>query len=350
MDVVYSCSDLYSELAGISMVSLFENNRDMEGITVYVVDCGISEQNREKLCALTERYQRRLVFRSGKDVEEMAGTRIAVNGHSTVKNVNTYLRLLLGSILPDTVERVLYLDCDTLVLDSLRELWTMDMAGAYAMGVDDCRGKLYRREIGLPDGSIYTNNGVLLIDLRAWRKSDVEAAFFAFIRDHAGVVTFDDQGVLNGVLGRRGLTGLLPARYNTISAFYFASYDEIERYRHPVWAYPREEIEEAVRRPAIVHFTSFFVEGTRPWNAEDTHPMRESFLAYKALSPWRDAPAWPDNRSGKKKLSTRIYRAAPRPLLLAVFSVLHTELYPKYRIAMSRKAQKNVKKQEGTAL
>ena len=347
MNIVYVCSDLYSELAGISMVSLFENNRDAEEITVYIIDSGISDENRSRLIEMAERYGRGLVFLSGKDVEGAAGTRIAVNGHSAVKNVNTYLRLFLASILPETVDRVLYLDCDTIVTASLSELWHTDMGQAWAMGADDCRGELYRQEIGLPGDAIYTNNGVILINLKAWREEGVEEDFIRFIADHAGVITFDDQGVLNGVLGVRGRTGLLPPRWNVLSVYYFANLDEIEKYRHPVWAYTREELEDALRRPAIVHFTSFFIVGTRPWNAGDPHPMRQAFLYYKSLTPWRYAPDWPDNRTLKKKLSTKIYRACPRPLLLSVFSVLHTGLYPRYRMAKSRKAQDRAfKKQE----
>ena len=345
MDVVYASSDLYSELAGISIISLFENNRSENDICVYIIDSGISEENRRKLRGIAEQHSRTIVFLPGKDIESLAGTRINVNGHSTVKSLSTYYRLLLASILPDSVNRIIYLDCDTIVNDSLHELWSMDMHGALAMGADDCRGRLYRDEIGIPEDSIYINNGFLLIDLSAWRDYGVEKDFIAFIHAHAGVVTYDDEGVLNGVLGKMGKTGLLPLRYNAQAGF-FLSFDEIEQYRRAVWPYTKEEVEQALDNPAIIHFTSFFMAGTRVWNAEDRHPMRGKFLYYKSLSPWKDEPDWPDNRSGRKKLSTRIFHAVPKQLLLSVFSVLHSNLYPRYRIALSKKAQRKAKKEE----
>lgn len=344
MNVVYASSDLYSELAGISIVSLFENNQNEDAITVYIIDSGIQEDNKNKLYAVARQYGRKVVLLPGKDIESLAGTRINVNGHSTVKSLSTYYRLLLPSIIPETVDRIIYLDCDTIINDSLHELMELDMRGAFAMGADDCRGKLYRDEIDIPQDSIYINNGFLLIDLKAWRENNVEREFIDFIHAHAGVVTYDDEGVLNGVLGRRGKTGLLPLRYNTQVVFYSLCYDEIERYRHAVWAYTKEEVEDAVKNPAVIHFTSFFMAGTRVWNAEDNHPMRGRYLYYKSLSPWKDCPDWPDNRSAKKKISTRIYNAIPKPLLLRIFAVLHSNLYPRYRIALSKKAQKAARK------
>ena len=346
MDVVYASSDLYSELAGISIVSLFENNQTEQEISVFIIDSGISAENKKKLKSVASRYSRSIVFLPGKDIESLAGTKINVNGHSTVKSLSTYYRLLLPSIIPETVDRIIYLDCDTIVNDSLHELMELDMQGAFAMGADDCRGKLYRDEIGIPRDSIYINNGFLLIDLKAWRDNNIERDFIDFIHSHAGVVTYDDEGVLNGVLGRMGKTGLLPLRYNTQVVFYSLSFDEIEQYRHAVWAYTKKEVEEAIESPAIIHFTSFFMAGTRVWNAEDQHPMRGRYLYYKSLSPWKDCPDWPDNRSAKKKISTKIYNSIPKPLLLSLFSLLHSNLYPRYRIALSKRAQIAAQKAE----
>ena len=346
MNVVYSCSDLYSELAGISIVSLFENNKEEDLIDVYIIDCDVSDKNKERLLEVADRYGRRIFFKPGKDVERITGTKISVNGHSAVKSLSTYFRLFLGTILPESVGRAIYLDCDTIVADSLHDLWSTDMRGAFAMGADDCRGKAYRQEIGIPDDSIYVNNGVLLIDLEAWRENDIEQKYIDFIHEKAGVVTYDDEGVLNGTLGRMGKTGLLPLKYNVQAVFCALSYDEIEKYRKAVWPYTREEVEAAVQAPVVIHFTSFFMYGTRAWNEKDAHPQKGRFLYYKSVSPWRDEPYWPDNRTGLKKLSTKVYNIIPKQVLLPCFSLLHANLYPRYRIALTRKAQKAAGQEE----
>lgn len=43
--VVYFCSDSFSEPCGVSIVSLFGNNKEFEMIDVYIVQDGISTQN-----------------------------------------------------------------------------------------------------------------------------------------------------------------------------------------------------------------------------------------------------------------------------------------------------------------
>ena len=47
MNIIYSSSDAYSELAGVSITSLFENNKNIDDIEVYIIDNGISEKNKE---------------------------------------------------------------------------------------------------------------------------------------------------------------------------------------------------------------------------------------------------------------------------------------------------------------
>ena len=47
--------------------------------------------------------------------------------------IAVYYRLLVPHLLPPEIERVVYLDCDTLVINSLAPLWEMDLHGmAYA--------------------------------------------------------------------------------------------------------------------------------------------------------------------------------------------------------------------------
>ena len=40
-----------------------------------------------------------------------------------------YFRLLVGQILPEELERVLYIDPDTLIINPLTDLWEMDLQG-----------------------------------------------------------------------------------------------------------------------------------------------------------------------------------------------------------------------------
>ena len=88
--------------------------------------------------------------------------------------------LLLGELLPDDVERVLFLDADLLVLDDPTGLLEVDLGGrALAAAVDGAialcsgpRGVRAWREQGIPAFAPYFNAGVMAISLRDWRERD----------------------------------------------------------------------------------------------------------------------------------------------------------------------------------
>lgn len=116
-----------------------------------------------------------------------------------------YYRLLAAHLLPDTLERVLYLDPDILVINSLRPLWEIDMKGklfaaASHTGVTELANNVNRLRLGTD--SDYFNSGVLLIDLGACRKSVVPQEVFAFFSEHSRELVLPDQDVLNALYGK----------------------------------------------------------------------------------------------------------------------------------------------------
>ncbi|MFQ9984339.1 MAG: glycosyltransferase family 8 protein [Lachnospiraceae bacterium] len=116
-----------------------------------------------------------------------------------------YYRLLAAHLLPDTLERVLYLDPDILVINSLRPLWEIDMKGklfaaASHTGVTELANNVNRLRLGTD--SDYFNSGVLLIDLEACRKSVVPQEVFAFFSEHGRELVLPDQDVLNALYGK----------------------------------------------------------------------------------------------------------------------------------------------------
>jgi len=70
LDVLYTCDENYAPYAGISMFSLFENNRDLDSVRVYLVAQGISDTNRERLVSLAESFSRELIIIDGEELTE----------------------------------------------------------------------------------------------------------------------------------------------------------------------------------------------------------------------------------------------------------------------------------------
>lgn len=324
MNIVYSTSDLYSELAAVSIASLLENCKDVDSIIIYVIDIGISEQNKKNLNELVTSYGRKLFFLENLNVENIVKTKIKVGRW----HISTFSRLFLLHVLPTEIDKIIYIDCDMIIRHSLKNLWEMDMEDTWCMSADDCRGKMYRKDIGIQKDSIYTNNGLMVIDLSEWRKNDVESMFIDFINDHHGDITYVDQGVLNGVFQPLHKVKLLPISYNAQTVCYDLGYDGIQLCRKPIWAYTREEFIRGIEDPIIVHFTTCFLSGTRPWFKKDNHPYRDEFLRYRELTAWKDSELWNDKTPLKKKIMTKICQVLPRTITYSIIHVGHVWVYP----------------------
>lgn len=117
-----------------------------------------------------------------------------------------YYRLLAPQLLPDHVKRVLYLDPDTLVINSIRPLWETDLNGSlFAAAAHTGRAELAAgvNQIRLGTERAYYNSGVLLIDLDAGRREICAEALFDYVARHRKTLVLPDQDVLNGLYSQR---------------------------------------------------------------------------------------------------------------------------------------------------
>ena len=117
-----------------------------------------------------------------------------------------YYRLMAPQLLPEEVERVLYLDPDILVINPLRPLWELDLDGhlfaaAAHTGKTDLANNVNR--IRLKTDHDYYNSGVLLMDLERGRREIVPRELFQYVAEHENELLLPDQDVLNGLYGDR---------------------------------------------------------------------------------------------------------------------------------------------------
>ena len=119
-----------------------------------------------------------------------------------------YYRLLAPFFLPKDLHRILYLDPDTLVINSLRPLWEMDLKGnLFAAAAHTGKTELANNinQIRLGTDHPYFNSGVLLMDLDRGRQEIVAENIFRYTREHAKELLLPDQDILNAMYGFRAL-------------------------------------------------------------------------------------------------------------------------------------------------
>lgn len=119
-----------------------------------------------------------------------------------------YYRLLAPFFLPESLHRVLYLDPDILVINSLRPLWETDLKGnLFAAAAHTGKAELANNinQIRLGTDHAYFNSGVLLMDLELGRQEIIPEEIFNYTKEHAKELLLPDQDVLNAMYGRRTL-------------------------------------------------------------------------------------------------------------------------------------------------
>lgn len=209
-----------------------------------------------------------------------------------------YLRLLAAKLLPDSVDKVIYLDSDVLVQDDLNKLWDLEIGNNFCLAVPDIacpfvdsrmadsnykKSSPYLaaispiqnwRELGLDPSQHYFNSGVMVLNLKRWRKENVEQKLLACLRDNSRYVWCWDQYALNVVFA--GQWARLPMRWN-LGAHAFEFPDETHS---PV---DRAEFNAMHNNPAIIHYTTEW----KPWDYRPMHPMWPAFFDYLDKTAWK---------------------------------------------------------------
>lgn len=312
MNILYQFNEAYAPFAGVSVTSLFEHNKAAEAVTVYILGEGLSKDSVRRFGELAGQYERTVTFlNADAAMKRMRKLNMPTYRGSYAAN----LRLFLTDILPKSVERLLYLDADTIVCDPLDEVYNADM-GEHVIGmVMDSLTKRHKRDIGLMPDEEYYNSGVILFDMEKWRMEGCTQKIIDHVLHVRSHYPAPDQDLLNVCC--KGAIYRLPVRYNLQPIHLAFSYRQYRRYFGQSAYYGKEEIERAVQSPGILHFFRFV--GEFPWHEGTLHPDRAVFDQYLALSPWHDYQKKKARVGAILKIEKCLYRVLPRGIFIILF-------------------------------
>lgn len=308
VNIVYAADDNFAEMMGVSLLSLFAESGDVKKFNIFILERNISDENKSRIQEICDTYQRDLpLWIRAKDICHELNMKVTADRGS----LNQYARLFVSSVLPDDLDRVLYLDCDTIFHKSVGELWKLDMKGKTVAALLDAFSKYYRRNIGLQSNDIMFNSGVMLIDLKRWRAGNIEERILDFIVEKKGKIQQGDQGVLNAVLCND--VYCFEPCFNAVTIFFDFTYEDMCVYRKPPVFYVEDQVRKAVEDPVIIHFTTSFMS-RRPWMEGCCHKYAEEWVRYRGMSPWGNISLRKDDRQGWKRFCSWIYPVIPRKI------------------------------------
>lgn len=251
MDFLITISDSYSEPILLLMYSVYRNMG--AGHRFHFIHKSISNQNRDMISKYVETKCEAVVR-----FIEYSDARIKELPLYGVWSEEIYYRLFAAYLLPD-VDRVVYLDGDTLVTRDLKDVWESFPSDCYSLGAvaNDVQEE-HKARLDLPIDATYTNSGVLFMNLSRIRELYSEQKLWDMLLQLRSKLQFPDQDFLNIVFQKE--ICLLDIRYN-----YMISVTERSR------TYPR------IRDPYICHFVL-----AKPWNEEFLYKTDRIYLQYLA--------------------------------------------------------------------
>lgn len=196
--IFFSTDDNYIPYLYVAIASLIDNASKKFAYRIIILNTGLDEENIAKV---------KMNERPGFAIEFVDISKSVENIKSHLKNVYhfsvaSYYRLFIASLFPQ-YDKIIYLDCDLVVLGDISELYrvTLDeniIAAAPEQYVQNTVQFRRYAEIALginPDN--YINTGVLVISLEAFRKSHIEEKFIELITKFDFDLLDPDQAYIN---------------------------------------------------------------------------------------------------------------------------------------------------------
>ena len=316
LNVLYQSSDLYAPFAGVSITALFENNVEIDELVVYLINVGISEENIKKFQQLEKMYGREIIFIDAAEaIEELKDMGIPTYHGSYA----TYLKLFVLDKLPEDVDKIMYIDSDTVVTGSLAELCDLDMGQNMVGGIRGCLTGKYKKELGCKPEESWYNLGVALFNVKQWKEKGATKQIQNHLHTVRANYAVADQDLINVLYHNQYMT--LSPKYNLQSIHLAYSVKTYFRNFPRKGYYSEKELSEAIQNPSIVHLMRFV--GEYPWHKNNAHPCNELFDYWLKRSLWKDYEKEPADNGMVLKIEKSMYKCLPRPVFLKIFRMMN---------------------------
>ena len=195
MNVLISVNKCYLDKAKTMLHSLRRNNS--EDVTVYLINHSLN-------CAELKKFRNYLQKHLRMDlvVMDVSTTAFDQLPFSNRFSIEMYYRVIAQFLLPQTVDRIMWLDADIVICGTISDFYHQDFEGALLTACPDvnCEDKeiiRIKENLGLSKGHTYFNSGVLLLNIEALRKTTDLQVIVQTAQSIAPYFVYPDQDLLN---------------------------------------------------------------------------------------------------------------------------------------------------------
>jgi lipopolysaccharide biosynthesis glycosyltransferase len=275
--VVCVADNNYAMPVAVTACSILKHLPPEQSLDLYILDAGIEPINVKKILKSLDLSRCKVNFINTKDQFKDVPT----SDHLTE---STFHRLLIPQLLSQDLHKVIYLDCDLLVLSDLSILWNIDIGDKHILAVQDLSIKTIANAIkdyqllGIPPDCKYFNAGVLVFNLDKWREFDTSSKTIEYVRKpRKSLLLYNDQDALNAILWDKWLE--LEPKWNR--QFKSDANEDRKLVDLLTERYGEDASLEIANNPYIIHF----IQDTKPWQYY-RHPKKNLFYEYLDLTDW----------------------------------------------------------------
>lgn len=197
MNILFTVNRDYMEHV-LDCIQSFARFESEDGYDIYILHSDLQEQDQIYLAERTAGQEIRLHFQfvdpaSFESFPESARYPRLI-----------YYRIFAASLLPDELDRILYLDGDTIVINPLNELYQKNFDGNYLLACTHVRkvlNKMNQYRLGMKEENAYINSGVMLMNLKALREAQDGQEVLEFVEARKRYLTLPDQDIITALYG-----------------------------------------------------------------------------------------------------------------------------------------------------
>jgi lipopolysaccharide biosynthesis glycosyltransferase len=228
--------------------------------------------------------------------------------------VGMYYRLMLPKLLPH-LDKIIYSDVDVIFCEDLLEVDRIDLGDNWIAGVKDIFNlstvkTRKKKQYKILNDHQYLCSGFLIMNLKALREQNLYGTWIELSKNTS--FNSPDQDILNYTCHGKKLP--LPLKYAFIPM-------GTKDYDHCLSEniYSKQEYEEAINRPIIIHFA-----GCKPWKS--TVHLSEIWWIHAQMTPFFDI-FWLSQRAPYVKFRKKFYLLSCIPFLTAKITGIKTKYY-----------------------
>ncbi|MCD7769362.1 MAG: glycosyltransferase family 8 protein [Oscillospiraceae bacterium] len=167
-----------------------------------------------------------------------------------------YYRLAAPSLLPEDLDRILYLDGDTIIINPLLELYDTDFEGSYLMACTHIRrllGMFNQVRLSLEEDVPYINTGVMMMNLPALREHLHLEDIQTYALENRHILMLPDQDIVTALYGQH-IKLMDSLRYNLSDRL-------LNHYNADPTHMPKLDLEWVRSNTSIIHYYG----RNKPW-------------------------------------------------------------------------------------